>query len=88
MWAQILTVIIVRIVRIAIFSALNVLCFTNYFVPLWSQRKRTTTMNSKILKLDAPYSIIYAGGKIGRHIATLMTWEDDVDGGAEVFEAH
>ena len=45
-------------------------------------------MNSKILKLDAPYNIIYAGGKIGRHIATLMTWEDDEDGGAAVFEAH
>lgn len=28
-------------------------------------------MNSKILKLDAPYNVIYAGGKIGRHIATL-----------------
>ena len=45
-------------------------------------------MNSKILKLDAPYNIIYAGGKIGRHIATLMMWEDDAEGGAEVFEAH
>ena len=44
-------------------------------------------MNSKILKLDAPYNIIYAGGKIGRHIATLMTWEDDADGDACVFDA-
>lgn len=44
-------------------------------------------MNSKILKLDAPYNVIYAGGKIGRHIATLMTWEDDAEGGANVFEA-
>ena len=34
-------------------------------------------MNSKILKLDAPYNVIYAGGKVGRHIATLVTWEDD-----------
>lgn len=38
-------------------------------------------MNSKILKLDAPYNVIYAGGKIGRHIATLMTWDDDEEGG-------
>ena len=49
--------------------------------------KTDETMNSKILKLDAPYNVIYAGGKIGRHIATLMTWEDDVDGEAGVFEA-
>jgi hypothetical protein len=36
-------------------------------------------MNSKLLKLDSPYQIIYAGGKIGRHIATLITWEDPED---------
>ena len=36
-------------------------------------------MNSKILKLDAPYNVIYAGGKVGRHIATLMVWNDDED---------
>ena len=34
-------------------------------------------MNSKILKLDAPYNIIYAGGRIGRHIATMTVWNDD-----------
>ena len=34
-------------------------------------------MNSKILKLDAPYNIIYAGGRVGRHIATMTIWEDD-----------
>jgi len=34
-------------------------------------------MNSKILKLEAPYNIIYAGGRIGRHIATMTVWEDD-----------
>jgi len=34
-------------------------------------------MNSKILKLDGPYNIIYAGGRIGRHIATMTVWEDD-----------
>jgi hypothetical protein len=45
------------------------------------EEKNTTTMNSKILKLDAPYNVIYAGGKIGRHIATLMTWSDDEEGG-------
>ena len=38
-------------------------------------------MNSKILKMDAPYNVIYAGGKIGRHMATLMTWSDDEEGG-------
>ena len=45
-------------------------------------------MNSKILKLDAPYNVIYAGGKVGRHIATLITWSDDPDGNAEIMEAH
>ena len=34
-------------------------------------------MNSKLLKLDEPCKVIYAGGRIGRHIATLLTWEDD-----------
>ena len=34
-------------------------------------------MNSQILKLDAPYNIIYAGGRIGRHIATITVWDDD-----------
>ena len=34
-------------------------------------------MNSKLMKLDAPYNVIYAGGKVGRHIATLMVWSDD-----------
>lgn len=33
-------------------------------------------MNSQILKLEAPYNIIYAGGRIGRHIATMTVWED------------
>ena len=27
-------------------------------------------MNSKLLKLDEPCKVIYAGGRIGRHIAT------------------
>ena len=36
-------------------------------------------MNSKLMKLDAPYNVIYAGGKVGRHIATLMVWHDDED---------
>ena len=34
-------------------------------------------MNSQILKLEAPYNIIYAGGRIGRHIATMTVWQDD-----------
>ena len=45
-------------------------------------------MNSKILKLDAPYNVIYAGGKVGRHIATLITWADDPDANGEVLESH
>ena len=45
-------------------------------------------MNSKILKLDAPYNVIYAGGKVGRHIATLITWADDPDANGEVVESH
>ena len=38
-------------------------------------------MKSKLLKLDAPYQVIYAGGKVGRHIATLMVWNDDDENG-------
>ncbi len=45
-------------------------------------------MNSKIVKLDAPYQVVYAGGRIGRHIATLITWPDDPEGKGEVFGAH
>ena len=44
------------------------------------ESEKSTTfarMNSKLIKLDAPYSVIYAGGKVGRHIATLMVWNDD-----------
>ena len=37
-------------------------------------------MKSEILKLDAPYNVIYAGGFVGRHIATLLTWSEDEDG--------
>ncbi|MCR5849218.1 MAG: hypothetical protein K6G92_00710 [Bacteroidaceae bacterium] len=37
-------------------------------------------MKSKLLKLDAPYNVIYAGGYVGRHIATLVTWTEDEDG--------
>ena len=44
-------------------------------------------MNSQIIKLDAPYQVIYAGGKIGRHIATVMTWEDDQEGDAAIIGA-
>ena len=41
-------------------------------------------MNNSILKLDAPYNIIYAGGRIGRHIATMTVWDDTEFG---IFEA-
>lgn len=34
-------------------------------------------MNSKQMKLDAPNNVINAGGRVGRHIATLMVWNDD-----------
>ena len=37
-------------------------------------------MKSKMLKLDAPYQVIYAGGYVGRHIATLVTWKEDEEG--------
>ena len=37
-------------------------------------------MKSKILKLDAPYQVIYAGGLVGRHIATMVTWTEDEEG--------
>ena len=36
-------------------------------------------MNSKLMKLEAPYNVIYAGGMVGRHIATLMVWNNDDD---------
>jgi hypothetical protein len=39
--------------------------------------KKEKDMNSKLLKLDAPYKVIYAGGRIGHHIATLITWNGD-----------
>lgn len=45
-------------------------------------------MNSKILKLDAPYQVIYAGGKIGRHIATMITWADDPEDDGCIIESH
>jgi hypothetical protein len=59
------------------------LAFLLFFRNLVVANENNITMNSKILKRDAPYIIIYAGGKIGRHMATLMTWEDDADGGEE-----
>jgi hypothetical protein len=36
-------------------------------------------MKSKLLKLDAPYNVIYAGGLVGRHVATLITWRENED---------
>ena len=44
-------------------------------------------MNSKLMKLDAPYNVIYAGGKVGRHIATLMVWNDDDDAAGGIIDA-
>ena len=37
-------------------------------------------MQSQLLKLNAPYNVIYAGGLVGRHIATLVTWNEDERG--------
>ena len=42
-------------------------------------------MNSQILKLESPYNIIYVGGRIGRHIATMTVWEDNDMG---IYDAH
>ena len=44
-------------------------------------------MNSKLMKLDAPYNVIYAGGKIGRHMATLMVWNDDEEAAGGIMDA-
>ena len=44
-------------------------------------------MNSKLIKLDAPYNVIYAGGKVGRHIATLMVWNDDEESAGGIMDA-
>lgn len=44
-------------------------------------------MNSKLIKLDAPYNVIYAGGKVGRHMATLMVWNDDEDMAGGIMDA-
>ena len=41
---------------------------------------KTELMKSKLLKLDAPYNVIYADGLVGRHIATLVTWKENEDG--------
>lgn len=35
---------------------------------------------TQLLKLDAPYQVILAGGYVGDHIATLVTWTEDKDG--------
>ena len=44
-------------------------------------------MNSKLMKLDAPYNVIYAGGRVGRHIATLMVWNDDDEAPGGIMDA-
>ena len=44
-------------------------------------------MKSKLIKLDAPYNVIYAGGKVGRHIATLMVWNDDEEAVGGIMDA-
>lgn len=37
-------------------------------------------MKSQLLKLDVPYQVIYAGGFVGLHIATMVTWTEDENG--------
>ena len=44
-------------------------------------------MKSQLLKLEAPYNVIYAGGKVGRHIATLMVWNDDEEALGGIMDA-
>lgn len=44
-------------------------------------------MNSKLIKLDAPYNLIYAGGKVGWHMATLMVWNDDEEAPGGIMDA-
>ena len=41
-------------------------------------------METKLLKLDPPYNIRYAGGKTGRHIATLMMWDEPESGSMQL----
>ena len=44
-------------------------------------------MNSKLLKLNEPYEVIYAGGLVGRHIATLMVWNDDEEAAGGIMDS-
>ena len=44
---------------------------------LCAQIQLQRNMKSKLLKLDAPYNVIYAGGYVGRHVAKLVTWKED-----------
>ena len=44
-------------------------------------------MKSQLLKLEAPYNVIYAGGKVGRHIATLMVWNDDEEAASGIMDS-
>lgn len=37
--------------------------------------------------MEAPYNVIYAGGKVGRHIATLMVWNDDEEAPEAITDA-
>ncbi len=43
---------------------------------------------SQLLKLDAPFNVIYAGGYVGRHIATLVTWKEDEEGDMDDWESY
>ena len=45
-------------------------------------------MKSQLLKLNEPYQVIYAGGYVGRHIATLVTWKEDEEGDLEDTESY
>ncbi len=46
----------------------------------WKEIVTFAVMKSQLLKMDAPYAVIYAGGLVGRHLATLLTWTEDEDG--------
>ena len=48
-----------------------------FYLGFYSLNRTFAAMNSKLMKMDAPYNVIYAGGKVGLHMATLMVWNDD-----------
>ncbi len=48
----------------------------------WKEFVTFAVMKSQLLKMDAPYPVIYAGGLVGRHMATLLVWTENEEGSA------